>query len=449
MIDNQASKMAFNVKTYWVIVAFYFITLPLWVDFRGAKTPFSYDIDQYYSYLPAIFVHGDLTFSFSNNYWLHDAGEGKFIQRFTVGLSILHAPFFLIGHGFAWLLGEEMSGYSMPYVYAICYGTVIYFALGLWFLRKLLLKFFDDFTTASTLIAIALATNLLYYTLGTGQMSHAYLFTLYAVFLYCSISWLNTFTWKYSILSAIALGLAALIRPTEIILILVPILWGLRSKTDINERIKHIGIHFKQILIFGIIVFLIGFIQFIYWKLYGGNWIIYSYGEEGFNFKNPQILNVLFSYRKGLFIYTPIMFLAFVGIIMLFKRLPQSFWSILVFCGVYIYVISSWWSWWYGGGFGMRAMIQTYALLAIPLAVFISFAINRLRNKKLIYLILVPFIFLNFLQTYQYKKTFIHWENMTKEAYWVVFGKFKLSDEDWEKVRNAYKPPEVPPKSGE
>lgn len=439
----------FSKKCFWGIVIFYFATLPLWADFRGQKSPFIYDVEQYYSYLPALIVHGDLSFSYQNGYWLHDAGNGKMVQKYTLGLSILYLPLFLIGHFFAWILGDAMDGYSYPYIYALCFGTLLYFALGLYYLRKILLQYFDDFVCGITILSLALATNLLYYTVGTGQMPHVYLFTLYSVFIYAVMQWHKTFQWKHMTIAGIAFGLATLIRPSEAILLVIPLFFGITNATQMKDRLFLFLKEYKQLLFFGLIAFLIISIQFVYWKIYGGSWIIYTYGNEGFNFGDPQILNVLFSYRKGLFIYTPIILFAFVGIFFLKKDTKNFILPLIIFLIIYLYVISSWWNWWYGGGFGMRALVQTYALLAIPLAAFYQFVYSRFQMKKLMYVLLIPFILLNFLQTFQYKKTVIHWENMTKEAYWIIFGKLRLDKEEWKRLNDAYRAPELTPEKEE
>ena len=45
----------------------------------------------------------------------------------------------------------------------------------------------------------------------------------------------------------------------------------------------------------------------LYWKHIMGTFFFYSYDQEGFFFGNSHVLDGLLSYRKGWFIYTPIM----------------------------------------------------------------------------------------------------------------------------------------------
>ena len=89
--------------------------------------------------------------------------------------------------------------------------------------------------------------------------------------------------------------------------------------------------------------------------------------------------------------------------------------------------------WWYGGGFGSRVMIQSLAILALPLAALTDkiFRSGYLL-KSFFILILAAGISLNLFQSWQYSKAIIHWDSMNKEYYWKVFGKTKISNEDLE-----------------
>ena len=91
------------------------------------------------------------------------------------------------------------------------------------------------------------------------------------------------------------------------------------------------------------------------------------------------------------------------------------------------WVLFSWWCWWYGGGFGMRAMIEFYPLFAILLGASFQILFN-LKLKKLLYTIVCVCIGLNLFQTWQYSKTLIHWESMNQKAYFRVFLKTRFPE---------------------
>jgi hypothetical protein len=89
-----------------------------------------------------------------------------------------------------------------------------------------------------------------------------------------------------------------------------------------------------------------------------------------------------------------------------------------------VYILSSWWSWWFGGGYGIRSYIDMYGILAIPFAASIHAIMkSKIPIKFGAFLIIGFLLFLNFFQTYQYRNGVIHYDSMTKKAYWAVFLK--------------------------
>ncbi|MBK8364442.1 MAG: hypothetical protein IPL24_12450 [Bacteroidetes bacterium] len=72
------------------------------------------------------------------------------------------------------------------------------------------------------------------------------------------------------------------------------------------------------------------------------------------------------------------MLFAFAGLFLLKDELKKIQTGIWLFILLNIYITFSWWCWWYGGAFGMRSMIDSYAIMALPLAS----TVNYFRNKK-------------------------------------------------------------------
>ena len=86
--------------------------------------------------------------------------------------------------------------------------------------------------------------------------------------------------------------------------------------------------------------------------------------------------------------------------------------------------------WWFGGGFGMRPMIDYYSLLIIPIGELLKLKPPSLKNGVLTLILLG--ISLNLFQTLQRRNLVIHWDSMSKESYWVFFTKIKMEKaEDW------------------
>jgi hypothetical protein len=175
--------------------------------------------------------------------------------------------------------------------------------------------------------------------------------------------------------------------------------------------------------------------QLIYWKYVSGSFFFYGYGDEGFFFGDPEFIKGIFSYRKGWLVYTPVMAFSIVGMYFTWKGHRQFFYPVLVFIMLHMYISFSWWCWWYGGGFGQRIMVETYAILALPLAAFFEWLYRRHFAILIPMMLIVGFlVFLNQYQTKQYYWGSIHWDAMSKNAYWYSFLKKKPTDEFYELV---------------
>ena len=174
--------------------------------------------------------------------------------------------------------------------------------------------------------------------------------------------------------------------------------------------------------------------QFIYWKAGTGSQLYNSYEEVGsaFYFDNPHIFSFLLSFMKGWFLYTPVMFIACLGFIPLYRRLKGAIFSLL-FCMVcMVYLLSSWW---YGGSFGSRAMVDTYAVMAIPLTAFTGWALGLKKYLRWVVITALAFlIFLNIFQTWQYSHGRLHWVGMTRETYLKAFLRASPVPGYWQKL---------------
>jgi hypothetical protein len=103
---------------------------------------------------------------------------------------------------------------------------------------------------------------------------------------------------------------------------------------------------------------------------------------------------------------------------MLKKRIQLM--SISGFLVASTYLIASWWNWYYGDGFGLRAFIDYYGVFAILLAAGMNFIPTRAGTVLLI-LLLSPFVALNMVQTWQYTHLVIQPNSMNATKYHHVF----------------------------
>ncbi len=413
-----------------MLISLYYIRSTVYLSPWKHKKIIDQDVIFYYGYVPATFIYHDLSFNFPSKpgfkgfVWTIPLPNGKSIQKMTMGTAVLYTPFFGIAHLYTKLSGGLADGYSINYHIALIWAGVFYFILGLFLLRKILSQFFDDIVVSAVLVSLSLGTNLFNYAIWDGAMSHVYSFFLFALSLWVFLKWLKTPTYWLTIFLGLALGLIVLIRPTNATFILFLGLYFFFRNTSFKESWKYlVDLKWKLVLL-TFFSFLVCVPQLIYWKIYTGQYIFFSYQGEGFYFNNPQIINGLFSYTKGWFVYTPLMWLAIAGFLMMGGKLKDWFWPSVITLMVSIYIIFSWWCWWYGGGFSARALVEFYVLMSFPLGAFFAYIAKRNNLiKGLTTILVILLIWLNLYQHQQYRSSLLHYDSMSKQAYWGIWGR--------------------------
>ncbi len=359
----------------------------------GKQVPpgiFFSDKSHYYVYLPATFIYGWDVQKFPHHQdtvyqgFILDYKANKLVIKVTCGVAILCAPFFLATHAMALASGVSADGFGDFYVRGAVIPPVFYFILGLWFLYLFLLHYFKRWLSLLTVFLVALGTNVYYYGLVEGWMSHIFSFFLFSFVLYQLKRFLDEgmVPFRRFLVVAVAISLAVLIRPTNIFLLLWLILLDAATLRDIWKRILFFlrPVYFLSFLFTGILIFVP---QFIYWYYLSGKLLYFSYPGEGFFYwKNPMIFEVWFAQLNGLFVYNPLALLMVAGILwMIVKRIANG-WFLLLFFLLNSYIIGSWHVWFFGGSFGSRPFAEFFALFALGLAYFLSM-IFRLKNMFL------------------------------------------------------------------
>lgn len=396
-----------------------------------------YDVHHYYAYLPAVFIYEDIklnksSYQFEDDYypfWTAKTDNGSNVVKTSMGLAFLYAPFFFVAHGYALLSDYPANGFSEPYKVFLLVSALFYLCIGLLYIKKILLHYqFSDTTIAITLLLLGLGTNLFCYASQSAPMGHVYSFSLFAIFFYYTIKWHEHTTFKNTIIIGFALGLISLIRPSNLLIVVFFAFYNTNTIKELLQKLRH----FNHYLLMLICIILFWLPQLVYWKITTGNLFYYSYPDETFFFNDPKIWDGLFSFRKGWLIYTPIMTFSLAGIFLLRDNFKKIGLALIAFLLLNSYVVFSWWCWWYGGGFGQRALVDSYPLLCIPLASFITYILQKKYYVQIIFsAVALFFIWLNILQTYQFEVGICHWEGMTKELYFKEFGKLhKIDDFD-------------------
>lgn len=373
----------------------------------------------YYTYLPAVFIDKNLHDLPSNAAYINEIDNRK-VDRYLIGASLLISPFFAAAYAGAWLFDYELSGHSSPFQFMVAIAAVFYLFLGLFCTIKLLRLFnISHKNIALVIVLILFGTNLLYYGVMACSISHVYSFGAIACFALVVKKLLTQHHQKYLYIAAFLFVLIILVRPSNgIVIMMIPVLAG--SKAELAALFSFFFKRWHHVLYSLLIFCSIGFIQLLAWYVQTGNFFVWSYSDSGFYFTDPQFFNVLLSYRKGLFIYTPLALISLAGLIVVFKKNRFQFYSILSFLLLATYIISSWWNWYYGDSFGLRPFIDYYIVCGLLLGILLENITHRF-GRGFVVTVLLLCLSLNMIQTYQIYNGIIHQSAMNFERYWQVF----------------------------
>lgn len=385
------------------------------------QRPVINDAFGYYSYLPAIFIHQDLSYDYIYEPWKKhykdvasdDPKEafivtykGKHVNKYPPGVAYFQSPFFFMGHLSAIMLHKEADGYSDIYMYFLCIGAIFWQYLFLKLLKRIFQFYYlSDTSFLITAPLLSFGTNIWFYTQIFGTYSHLYTLLSISLFFYGGLKFFNTteqnLKSRYFFWMLLGFSMALITRNINVIAVLLLPCMGFQFKQFttylqvFRNKTALIGLAVSGLLIFS---------MFLLWKLQTGYWIVDSYPNEHFYWSKPQIFKSLFSAHKGWFVWTPIALAGLIGLIYAPRKLALN--SIAVLALV-IYITSSWWCWDYGTAFSMRAYIDWYLIVSLGL----GFLFHHLASRHvLFYAVLslcVVFSGINLLQSVQFMRGII------------------------------------------
>jgi hypothetical protein len=343
----------------------------------------------YYVYLPSIVIDGDLDFENQIvEHWDVDAQPWRLAQRtptglvrnvYPIGMGVSLAPTFLLVHG-ASLVLHTLTGWSFlaPDGYSSLYQlgtvlTILAYAVGsMCLIDHLLVRKlgFDPAATVAAVVLFWLGSPFLYYTGREPCMVHVvsgFWVNLSIVLLYALYERVldGRPIGGFSLLLplAAATSMALLCRPTNACL--MPFFLYVLYTIVRNGRL----LGFLAALPIGLLGLAPIGAQMLVWYILDGRPISYSYGDCGFFWTHPMAWQTLLSSRHGLFFWSPLLGVAFVGLLGRLVRRPHPF----IVCGLLSFVIlwycnASWCIWWFGDSFGGRAYLELSVLFVLGLA---------------------------------------------------------------------------------
>lgn len=382
-----------------VLIALYVLSLPF-VTHRITAS----DAIEYYSYDRSLYFDHDL--NFFNDYQgfidrnprglagfrqpflviINDDGTetpnvtatGHAVNFGPIGSAILWAPFFVAGDLAARALRAvgfhvAVDGFSAPYIWAVSLGSAIWAGVAL-VLSYLLAKAITGARVAFAAAMVAwLGTPALFYSHLAPTYSHAP--SWFAATLFLTI-WYRTRearTWRGWLALGLAGGLMGLVREQDAVFVIVPavdealrLLPGLRRPTPLWWR------DLGRTALGGIVMATAAFVAFIpqlavYKTLYG-DFRPSSDVSQKMHYNAPNGLRVLFNPEHGLFLWTPALLLAVIGLGLLIRRDARLGLALCTGLILTWYLNGAIQTWSTAGAFGARRFIVCTPIFAVGFA---------------------------------------------------------------------------------
>jgi hypothetical protein len=314
--------------------------------------------------------------------FLDEVNEAGRRRNFTpIGTAILWTPFFAIGHLAAAAAGAPMDGFSQPYVSAVAFGSAAYGWLALLLTYGICRRVVGGGGLATALVW--LGTPLVFYMLAAPGFSHAG--SAFAVSLFLWI-WLSVRD-RWTIGGAVALGasaaLMAMVREQDAFLAAGPavdfVRWAIAGRSAhgrADAPSRGLAAAAATAAAGAGTALLVYLPQLFAYAALNGRPGPPNEVSRKMSWSSPHAFEVLFSTEHGLFFWTPLAFVAVLGLLWLAAgrvtgTRPDARWiaaMALVMFGLQVYVSGSVESWTVAGSFGQRRFVGVTPILALGLA---------------------------------------------------------------------------------
>ena len=344
---------------------------------------------QNYAPLRSLLVDGDLDYANDYAHYFHlnpdwfdnlpvasDPTTQHPTNLYGIGSAILWAPWIATVHGTALALNASgftnirTDGYGLPYQWGLAIASCFYASVGLLLLFRFLTRLSSPDAAFWSVLAIWLASPLIFYMVLHPSMSHANSFFLAVVMMVIYAGGDSIRRW--AALGAVA-GLLVLTRYQDAVLLTVFI--PLELKRVLEGGRGALTQRLLRIATAGVACLLVFSPQFAVWNYLHGTPFSgpREYLRQGSFHAFPPLhaWDVLFSSRHGLFYWHPLLLTGFVGLL-----IPKIHikWRIFALTGFFaqVWIIGSWSHWWAGASFGHRMFISSLPLLAVGMALLMQ-----------------------------------------------------------------------------
>ena len=358
-------------------------------------TPRLYGADEikYVTHLRSLWFDHDLHYANEYDYfvrrdpqafgWLRNLRDtvtvtGRRLNDAPIGAAVLWAPFYGVADG-AVLLARAFGaavprdGFSWPYVWAVCLGSLFWGVAGLALVYRLCRLWYAPWPSRWATLSVWFATPVVFYLYITPPMAHADSLFAVALFLWLWARSRPERSFGGWLALGAAAGLMVLVRElnwlmlTPLLLDEACVVWrhGRQGRWRcLRERLP------GQVAA-GAVLVLVVLPQFlVYQALHGGfsptPFVVQKFGWP------VHVHEVLLSGFHGLYSWSPVTLAGTLGLWLLRRRDPVVAAGAATAFALQVLVVGSYATWWGGASFGARRFINCMPLFALGLAALLD-----------------------------------------------------------------------------
>lgn len=358
---------------------------------------------------------------------------------YAVGPAILWSPFLIPTHlvvlGLS-RLGFPLAadGHSWPYLAAMAGATVLYGFAGLCFSFGIARRFVEERWAFWATVGIWFGTSVPVYFYLLPAWSHAHSVFTNALFLWYWLKTRGTRTTGQWLTLGLLTGLMMDVYQVNVVLVFVVAYEALSAYAQVwssragKSEMLAKAFRFHALYALGA---LLGYLPTLITRqiVFGSPFAVGPYTLRMWNWTSPVLAQVLFSKDHGLFVFTPLVVLAIVGLFFL-RRLDRPLGTICIVITAVFYFLIACFPWWYGAvGFGNRFFVSLTPIFVLGLASLYAWTAElwpdaRAASRRLIPVTLL-FVVWNLGLVYQWQT---HLLPRYGPVYWpeLVFNQFRV-----------------------
>jgi hypothetical protein len=300
--------------------------------------------------------------------WVNEpTATGHVRNLMPIGPALLWAPAFLVTTVGIWAADGAgahypLDGYGRLFQASASLSGILAAIAGAWLSFRLAARVVSARAAIWAVLAIWFGSSAVYYSLISPAYSHA------ASMLTVSGAW---FVWVATqdrqtpqryFLVGVCCGVAALMRWQDAVLLVIPAIdavWHVREgwpAAVVRTCAAGAGAA-------------VGFVpQMAAWMVLYGQPLAIPQGQDFMKWTDPALWSVLFSINHGLISWTPVVAVAIVGLVPLFRRAPLVAVAAAAFLVVSWYVNAAVVDWWAGEAFGARRFVSCFPVFVLGFA---------------------------------------------------------------------------------